>query len=117
MMDMLRAGPRPTGDLALAHPELSRFAVMQHLGVLEEAGLVLSQKVGRVRMNFLNVVPLREAVRRWISPYEAMWADELLDLKSRLEASEPPRFLHAEKPVSRARGERRGSNARSAPRG
>ncbi|MBN8643876.1 MAG: helix-turn-helix transcriptional regulator [Planctomycetes bacterium] len=119
MMDMLRAGPMTTGDIVLAHPGLSRFAVMQHLGVLEEAGLVVSQKLGRVRMNFLNVVPLREAVRRWIGAYEELWADELLDLKSRLETGPTPKGPARGRDQSRtaARGRSRGVRARSSSRG
>lgn len=97
MLDRLREGPLPTGELVLAFPDLSRFAVMQHLGVLEEGGLVVTQKFGRVRMNCLNVVPLRQISERWISRYEALWADELIDLKSRLETN-PERERQAEQP-------------------
>lgn len=87
ILDLLRQGPRPTSDIVLAFPHLSRFGVMQHLGVLEEAGLVVAQKLGRVRLNFLNVVPIRMIHDRWISAYEAQWADELLGIKSRLEGA------------------------------
>jgi DNA-binding transcriptional ArsR family regulator len=97
MLDLLRAGPLPTGELVLAFPDLSRFAVMQHLGVLEEGGLVVTQKFGRIRMNCLNVVPLRQIAERWMSRYEALWADELIDLKRRLE-SNPERERRTEQP-------------------
>jgi DNA-binding transcriptional ArsR family regulator len=97
MLDRLREGPLPTGELVLAFPDLSRFAVMQHLGVLEEGGLVVTHKFGRVRMNCLNVVPLRQISERWMSHYEALWADELIDLKRRLE-TDPERERRAEQP-------------------
>ena len=90
MLDRLREGPLPTGELVLTFPDLSRFAVMQHLGVLEEGGLVVTQKFGRVRMNCLNVVPLRQIAERWMSRYEALWADELIDLKRRIEGDGSP---------------------------
>lgn len=85
MLDRLQGGPLSTGDLVLAFPDLSRFAVMQHLGVLEEAGLVIAHKLGRTRLNFLNVVPIRRIYERWVSQYEEQWADTLIDLKGRLE--------------------------------
>ena len=44
ILDILRNGPISTGELAMAFPDLSRFAVMQHLGVLEESGLVLARR-------------------------------------------------------------------------
>jgi DNA-binding transcriptional ArsR family regulator/uncharacterized protein YndB with AHSA1/START domain len=67
LMDALRDGPRTTGDLAHAVPELSRFAVMQHLAVLVEAGLVLVRREGRLRFNYLNAVPLQLAYERWVT--------------------------------------------------
>jgi len=87
MLDRLREGPLPTGELVLGFPELSRFAVMQHLAVLESAGLVVSHKLGRTRMNCLNIVPIRLISERWISRYEALWADGLIDLKRRIEGT------------------------------
>lgn len=89
MLDRLREGPMPTGELSLGFPDLSRYAVMQHLGVLEESGLVVSHKVGRTRLNFLNVVPIRMIYERWVSAYEELWADELIGLKTRIEVSAP----------------------------
>ena len=110
MLDMLRDGPLTTGDLAAAFPELSRFAVMQHLGVLTEARLVIVQREGRHRYNYLNAVPIREIYERWVSRYEGHWASALIGLKRTIEASErvtppdarPKRPRAATKP-SRAR--------------
>ena len=66
LLDALRDGPRTTGDLTEVLPSLSRFAVMQHLGVLTDAGLVLARKDGRQRLNFLNAVPIQETYERWV---------------------------------------------------
>lgn len=85
-MDLLRDAPLSTSDVVIAFPDLSRFAVMQHLGVLEEAGLVVPHRFGRVRMNCLNAVPLRLITQRWISRFDEEVSDSLIDLKSRLEA-------------------------------
>jgi DNA-binding transcriptional ArsR family regulator len=70
LLDLLRARPRTTGELAARVP-LSRFAVMKHLGVLARARLVLVRRRGRERWNHLNAVPIRRIYERWLSPYEA----------------------------------------------
>ena len=80
MLDLLRQGPLTTSALS-RHFEVSRFAVMKHLKVLEEAGLVLKERRGRERFNHLNPLPLQAVYRRWIRPFEALPADRLLRLK------------------------------------
>lgn len=87
ILDLLRERPRTTGELADAFPS-SRFAVMKHLEVLVEAGLVVSRKQGRERWNHLNAVPLQALYERWVRPYEAHWATGLLRLKSLAERPE-----------------------------
>ncbi len=62
-------------------PGLSRFAVMQHLGVLEEAKLVLFRREGRRRLNFANPIPLRESYERWVSRPASSAAETDLHLK------------------------------------
>ncbi len=85
MLDLLRQGPRTTGDLAAEFPELSRFAVMQHLGVLEEAKLVVPRKSGRRRFNYLNPIPIQQMYQRWVSQFQRPWAESLVALKGELE--------------------------------
>src|SRR5919199_104562 len=63
----------------------SRIAVMKHLRVLEEAGLVATRRRGREKLHFLNTVPIRLVHDRWVSKYAAPWAAALSDLKRRLE--------------------------------
>lgn len=89
ILDRLRDGALSTGELVMEFPELSRFAVMQHLGVLEKAGLVIHRKVGRTRLNFINVVPIRRIYERWVTRYEEYWAGSLLDLQRRVEGGTP----------------------------
>jgi uncharacterized protein YndB with AHSA1/START domain len=64
---------------------MTRFGVMKHLRVLEEAGLVLSKRRGREKLHFLNPVPIRLIHDRWIDKYTAPWAAMLSDLKQELE--------------------------------
>src|ERR1700689_1994991 len=68
LLDLLRQAPATTGALASQLPEISRFAVMQHLGVLTGAGLVIAERRGRDRVNYINPVPLREWYERWVQP-------------------------------------------------
>ena len=65
---------------------MTRFGVMKHLRVLEEAGLVLTQRRGREKLHFLNPVPIRLAHDRWVSKYAEPWAAGLSELKNQLEA-------------------------------
>ena len=85
ILDLLAAEPLTTGALAEAFPGLSRFAVMQHLKVLEEAELVVPRREGRQRFNHLNAVPIQRIYRRWVSRYTGRWADALVALKDELE--------------------------------
>jgi len=85
VLDELGRGPRTTSELADAVPDLSRFAVMQHLGVLTDAGLVLVRRRGRHRFNHLNPVPLRRWYERWVTPFAGRTAAELLALQRHLE--------------------------------
>jgi DNA-binding transcriptional ArsR family regulator/uncharacterized protein YndB with AHSA1/START domain len=90
LLDRLRIGPATTGELAAGLPELSRYAVMQHLEVLVEAGLVLPERRGRDRVNHLNPVPLREWYERWVQPMADAGAAELLALKRTVEKGTAP---------------------------
>jgi uncharacterized protein YndB with AHSA1/START domain/DNA-binding transcriptional ArsR family regulator len=64
---------------------MTRFGVMKHLRVLEEAGLVTTRRRGREKLHFLNPVPIRLVHDRWVSKYAEPWAATLSDLKHRLE--------------------------------
>lgn len=67
-------------------PDLSRFAIMKHIKVLESAGLVVSRKQGRFRLHYLNAVPLQQVMDRWIEPFtQKPMVRAVLDLKARLE--------------------------------
>ena len=66
--------------------EMSRFGVMKHLRVLEDAGLVLTRREGREKHHFLNPVPIRLIHDRWIDKYTERRVSALLELKTELEA-------------------------------
>ncbi len=64
---------------------MTRFGVMKHLKVLEEAGLVVTRRRGREKLHFLNPVPIRLVHDRWVSKYAEPWAATLSGLKQRME--------------------------------
>jgi DNA-binding transcriptional ArsR family regulator len=65
--------------------EMTRFGVMKHLRVLEEAGLVVTRKQGREKHHFLNPLPIRLIHDRWIDKYTERQVSALIDLKRSLE--------------------------------
>ena len=64
---------------------MTRFGVMKHLKVLEEANLVVTRRRGREKLHFLNPVPIRLVHDRWVSKYAEPWAATLSGLKHELE--------------------------------
>src|SRR5436305_13347466 len=68
-----------------ARVPMSRFGVMKHLRVLEEAGLVVTRRRGREKLHFLNAVPIRLIHDRWVSRYTEPWAATLTGLKRAIE--------------------------------
>jgi DNA-binding transcriptional ArsR family regulator/uncharacterized protein YndB with AHSA1/START domain len=84
ILDLLRRRPLITGEIA-AQFAISRIAVMRHLDVLSQAGLVTSRKRGRERWHYLNTVPLQQLHRRWADPAAAGFASALLRLQGTVE--------------------------------
>jgi DNA-binding transcriptional ArsR family regulator len=64
---------------------MSRFGVMKHLAVLEEANLVVTRRRGREKLHFLNPVPIRQVYERWVTKYTEPWAATLTGIKRELE--------------------------------
>lgn len=101
ILDLLKDRPRTTGDLCASF-EVSRFAVMKHLSILEKAELIVVRRRGRERWNHLNAVPLQRIYERWLRPYEGEWATALLQLKQHVEAEKGGTTTMVEKPVTTA---------------
>jgi DNA-binding transcriptional ArsR family regulator len=75
---------RTLGELE-SHLEMTRFGVMKHLRVLEDAGLVVTRRSGREKLHYLNPVPIRLIHDRWIDKYTERRVSALADLKNELE--------------------------------
>jgi len=85
ILDLLKDEPKTTGNICDHFNEIDRCTVMQHLGVLEKAGLIIVKKEGRFRWNYLDVVPIREIYDRWINQYASPSVEILTRLKQDLD--------------------------------
>ena len=91
--------------------EMTRFGVMKHLRVLEDAGLVVTRRSGREKLHFLNPVPIRLIHDRWIDKYTERQVSALADLKNELEG----RSWHERRRDERGRPRSTGSYIKATP--
>jgi DNA-binding transcriptional ArsR family regulator len=96
LLDALHAQDGQTLGALEEQVAMTRFGVMKHLKVLEEANLVVTRRRGREKLHFLNPVPIRLIHDRWVSKYAEPWAAALTDIKRQLEEEE-----HGEVPRGR----------------
>ena len=94
---------------------MTRFGVMKHLKVLEDAGLVVTRRQGREKLHFLNPVPIRLVHDRWVSKYAEPWAAGLSGLKQELETSRWRRCSRSTSRRRRSDSGRRSPIPRSGP--
>ena len=90
LLDLLFARDGRTLKELESELEMTRFGVMKHLRVLEEANLVVTRRSGREKLHFLNPVPIRLIHDRWIDKYREREVSALLALKTELEEKEQP---------------------------
>ncbi len=89
LLDSLKANDGQTqGELEQGIPEITRFAVMKHLKILEAANLISTERQGRRKHHYLNAVPIQEIADRWIARFAKPWSEGLADLKTHLERNE-----------------------------
>lgn len=84
VLDVLRAGPASTGEIAQAI-QCNRFVTMQHLQILRTADLVVVERQGRKVINHLNAIPIQQIHERWITSYSGQWASALVGMKAQME--------------------------------
>ena len=94
--ELFRKDGQTLGQLERRLP-MTRFGVMKHLAVLEEANLVVSRRRGREKLHFLNPVPIQQVYERWVTKYTEPWAATLTGIKRELEEEDDGE-------VSRGRG-------------
>ena len=86
MLDIVRDRPGVSVGHVATHFDVSRIAVMKHLNVLEEAGLLVSEKEGRIRRLYFNPTPIQQIHERWTTEYSALWAGRLTEFKRIVES-------------------------------
>lgn len=87
MLDVINASPGCSVNDVAAHFEISRIAVMKHLRVLEQAGLVHSEKTGRTRRLYFNAAPIQMIYDRWTTQYSRYWASRMTRIKYAVEGA------------------------------
>lgn len=73
------------GELCGRVPQMTRFGVMKHLGLLEDAGLLTTRRSGRSKLHYLNPVPIGLVAERWISKYAEPFTKAMVGLRTGLE--------------------------------
>lgn len=86
MLDLLRDAPGLSIAALAEHFTMSAVGVLKHVRVLERAALIHSEKHGREKHLFFNVVPIQLVYDRWTDQYSRFWAARLADIKDRLES-------------------------------
>jgi DNA-binding transcriptional ArsR family regulator len=87
LLDRLHARDGRTLTELESELEMTRFGVMKHLRLLEDAGLVVARRQGRAKLHYLNPVPIRLVHDRWIDKYTEHRVSALAELKTELEAT------------------------------
>jgi DNA-binding transcriptional ArsR family regulator len=83
-------------ELCASFPGMTRFGVMKHLSVLEEADLVVTSRQGRAKRHYLNPVPIEQVANRWISKYAARFTSALVALDEQVTADQQSDTRRAE---------------------
>ena len=107
ILDLLRDQPRMTTEIVDTFPHLTRFGVMKHLEALREAGLVNTREEGRQRWNSLNVFPIRQIYERWVSPFQELWASQLLGIRDLAEEAVAETAVAEKRPEAKPRSPRK----------
>ena len=85
IIDLMIEIPGMSVSALASNFDCSRIAVTKHVAALEQAALVLSERKGRERQLYFNVIPIQQIYDRWTTRYSAFWAQRLTDLETRIE--------------------------------
>jgi DNA-binding transcriptional ArsR family regulator len=107
VLDLLRSGTRPAGEIARAFP-ISRPAISKHLKILRRAHLVDEHRQGRHRFYQLNPEPLK-TVDQWLDAYRRFWTANLESLKSFVESEYEKEMTAAQNPTPKTHPRRKDS--------
>ena len=85
VLDLLMLAPGASVAAIASHFDCSRIAVMKHLRKLQDADLLISEKVGRTRHLYFNPIPIQQIHDRWTTKYSVFWSQRIVDLQTRVE--------------------------------
>ena len=85
ILDIVKSNPGACVNDVCENFRMSRIAVMKHLGLLEAADLIVSEKSGRNRLLYFNIMPIQAIYERWTDEYHRAWAYSLSAFKKKLE--------------------------------
>ena len=85
MLDILKMNPGSRVSEVCENFSMSRIAVMKHLKLLEAADMIVSEKSGRSRLLYFNIMPIQALYERWTNQYDRAWASSLSAFKKDLE--------------------------------
>ncbi len=85
ILDIVKTNPGSRVSDVCKHFSMSRIAVMKHLGILEAADMIVSEKSGRSRLLFFNIMPIQAIYERWTNQYDSVWTRSLSAFKKDLE--------------------------------
>ena len=85
ILDIVKKSPGSRVSEVCEHFNMSRIAVMKHIGLLETARLIVSEKSGRSRLLYFNIMPIQALYERWTNQYDRAWASSLSAFKKGLE--------------------------------
>jgi DNA-binding transcriptional ArsR family regulator len=85
ILDLVKDKPGCLVNDICEHFAISRIAVMKHLRILQEANLLISEKVGKERHHYFNVIPIQQIYERWTDQYSRFMASKLTDFKLQIE--------------------------------
>ena len=88
ILDIVRDQPGCSVSELVRHFGTSRIAIMKHLSMLQDAQLLISEKHGRTRQLYRNLVPIQLIYDRWTDEYSGFWAGQLADLIYRVEGQQ-----------------------------
>jgi len=85
ILDIVKKAPGCSVGVLAGHFDVSRIAIINHLTVLDKAGLIISEKRGRTRHLYLNAAPIQMIHERWTDEYSAYFAAQMTDIKTAAE--------------------------------
>ena len=85
ILDIVKENPGCNVNAIARHFDTTRIAIMKHLKILQDADLLLSEKQGRSRLFYQNLVPIQLIYDRWTDKYGGFWAGQLADIKYKVE--------------------------------